>query len=175
MNQADAERAKGALGMCSAMFRSRGSRDDGLVGVDALQDARIALGQPDLNDLLTGCLRASGTSLNRVAIARKSTPTAAAEDVSVRLRRMALTDELGIGLGEAPYEEAEAAGTALARMKDEKVTLRPLDLFADGAVAARAFMVLLMALVEEVADAHGITTLAASQRLALEIEYVAEP
>src|SRR5690242_7495364 len=103
MNPRDATLAQQALGACAAMLRSGDERGDGRVGPDALADVRTLTAGWSLDDNLTGNLRASGTAMSRLAIARKYSVLSAATSVAGTIKKLGRHDALGFGLGTTPY------------------------------------------------------------------------
>lgn len=173
MNEPDARRAKAALAQVSVIFRSMSGRDDGLVDPVAADDLLAPFKSFGPADVLAGHLRASGTALSRLSIERRSSLSSASADAKVRLRRMATT-EAAQHEDERQFRDAEAAVDALVRMKVEKATLRPAELFGDLNRATLAFSTLLLALVQEIADHRRMPPVDVCRALSAEIDSVTE-
>lgn len=173
MNETDARRAKAALAQVSVIFKGMVGRDDGLVDPIAADELLAPFKSSGPADMLAGHLRASGTALSRLAIERRSSIPSAAADAKVRLRRMASTEAAQRG-DDRQHRDAETAVDALVRMKVEKATLRPAELFGDPNRAMLAFSTLLLALVHEIADHRRMPPVDVCLALSAEIDSVTE-
>lgn len=174
MNAHDAERAKWILAEQQVMFASMAERDGHTASPGVVDKMRVRARSFTIGDRLTGTVRACGTSLNRLAIAKQSDVSSAAHDIEVTLRRMKLADTMGMGSNLGAYDDARAGAEALAAMKEGGGSL-DLGLFDDNAARfGTAFAVLLHALIVDIAVAHNMSPAAVCDRLSAEIESITE-
>lgn len=113
MKASDAQRAKQAIAVIASMLRSMEERGDDKVDASVLTEIRAITATWTGPDQLVGFLRASGTALSRLALERRCSIDAAAKDVSVTIRRLSVSDALGIEDADA-HDDAVAAAGALA-------------------------------------------------------------